>query len=361
MALVALQHRLDNALRDLEHEHDLRTRLEADLDREREARTRLEADLVRLSDAHHEALAQLKDAHEELARLNREHREELARLSDAHHEALAQLKDAHEELARLNREHREELARVNDAHHEALARVNDAHHEELARLNREHREELARVNDAHHESLRNALVQLNREHRRDICGRIDRVLGANAQISNRLTDLQRVAKREKGTTAPSRPLEHYYLLTEFDSEQQSKSIRCTSGQKQYCVEQRTELILDGGHPLRLCKSGNGIDLRQYVKTHTNQRIKDSLDPEYRPLSRDLRPHCTAIWWTWRPGTNISYDEFRGFIDEAIHAFNELSPLLAANDWSRLVLEERIDDEFVDLIRDDDEEESDIEI
>ncbi|KAF1313878.1 hypothetical protein FI667_g16921, partial [Globisporangium splendens] len=307
MALVALQHRLDNALRDLEHEHDLRTRLEADLDREREARTRLEADL--------------------------------ARLSDAHHEALAQLKDAHEELARLNREHREELARVNDAH----------------------REELARVNDAHHESLRNALVQLNREHRRDICGRIDRVLGANAQISNRLTDLQRVAKREKGTTAPSRPLEHYYLLAEFDSEQQSKSIRCTSGQKQYCVEQRTELILDGGHPLRLCKSGNGIDLRQYVKTHTNQRIKDSLDPEYRPLSRDLRPHCTAIWWTWRPGTNISYDEFRGFIDEAIHAFNELSPLLAANDWSRLVLEERIDDEFVDLIRDDDEEESDIEI
>ncbi|KAF1313884.1 hypothetical protein FI667_g16925, partial [Globisporangium splendens] len=340
MALVALQHRLDNALRDLEHEHDLRTRLEADLDREREARTRLEADLARLSDAHHEALAQLKDAHEELARLNREHREELARLSDAHHEALAQLKDAHEELARLNREHREELARVNDAHHESL-RTRQRRTPRIAR--------------------RNALVQLNREHRRDICGRIDRVLGANAQISNRLTDLQRVAKREKGTTAPSRPLEHYYLLTEFDSEQQSKSIRCTSGQKQYCVEQRTELILDGGHPLRLCKSGNGIDLRQYVKTHTNQRIKDSLDPEYRPLSRDLRPHCTAIWWTWRPGTNISYDEFRGFIDEAIHAFNELSPLLAANDWSRLVLEERIDDEFVDLIRDDDEEESDIEI
>ncbi|KAF1334276.1 hypothetical protein FI667_g1897, partial [Globisporangium splendens] len=153
MALSALQHRLDSILRCLEHECDLRTRLEADLDRERGARTRIEADL-------------------------------------------------------------------------------------------------ASLNDAHHEALRQALIQLNREHRRDICGRIDRVLDANAQISNQLTDLQRVA---------------------------------------------------------------------------------------------------------------NYREFRGFIDEAIRAFNELPSLLAANDWSRLVLEERIDDEFVDLIPDDDEEKLDIEI
>jgi len=90
-----------------------------------------------------------------------------------------------------------------------------------------HHEALTRFNHAHHE----ALVQLNREHRRDVCGRIDRVLDANAQTSNQLIDLQRVAKRENGTTAPSRPLEHFYLLTEFGSGRQSKSIRCTSGQK----------------------------------------------------------------------------------------------------------------------------------
>nr|KAE8940306.1 hypothetical protein PF009_g9877 [Phytophthora fragariae] len=98
------------------------------------------------------------------------------------------------------------------------------------------------------------------------------------------------------------------------------------------------------------KTGNGIDIRQYVKAFVNDRINENLEPQYRgsTYERQQLPRCTPIWWTWRRGTNISYEAFKGYIGDALDSFSAVPPLHDAMRGPRLTLEALIIDVFDDM-------------
>ncbi|KAG1713014.1 hypothetical protein DVH05_000746 [Phytophthora capsici] len=98
------------------------------------------------------------------------------------------------------------------------------------------------------------------------------------EVLDALTANQRVVQREKGTKAPSVPLDHYFLTTEFARTRHTKSTRCTSGQKKNCLKKLDEFNSTRPTEQRLRKTGNVIDVRQYVKKFVNDRVKKNLDP-----------------------------------------------------------------------------------
>lgn len=110
-----------------------------------------------------------------------------------------------------------------------------------------------------------------RELQGEVTRRLDIVINGNAAIASNLAAVQ----REKGTKSPSPPLEHLFLTSEFARLRNSKSIRCTSGQKKYCIGVMSKLDRQATSQILMRKTGNGIDLRQYVKAFVNDRINEN--------------------------------------------------------------------------------------
>eukprot|EP00644_Phytophthora_capsici_P011085 jgi/Phyca11/16132/fgenesh1_pg.PHYCAscaffold_18_\ len=116
-------------------------------------------------------------------------------------------------------------------------------------------------------------------------------------LESQLQSHQRIHKREKGTTAPSAPLEHYYMLTKFGRHTRHGpvALRCTSGQLEYCQKEARRLASFGGEVLTQRRTGNGIDLRRYVSRRIEYRTNRELAPQHRRLKRsrdDVDPTAT---------------------------------------------------------------------
>lgn len=103
----------------------------------------------------------------------------------------------------------------------------------------------------------------------DVAQYLERLPDQQAAQVRRLTAALQVEKEEHGTTESSRPLARWFMLTSFPVGDKRR-IRCTSGQRSYGDSQYEKLINERRYQHHLTRqTGNGIELRQYVKLNAD--------------------------------------------------------------------------------------------